>query len=153
MATEPTTEPTGADQEVIDRITMWRDRGVNPGGIASALRAEGLGQWTTSAVRAALKRLDAQAGLARTAEAMFTPGDEDEDAEGWEGHCGDKFVRPWLDSTGCDLRDKCVGEQGSGGSEGQPDTTFADRAVEHAERAEEAEKGPGGNPWGSTVTS
>ena len=54
------------DTDTIDAtIIMWRDRGVNPGGIANALRAEGLGQWTTSAVRSALKRLDEKASIIR----------------------------------------------------------------------------------------
>lgn len=129
-------------------IIMWRDRGVNPGGIASALRAEGLGQWTTSAVRTALERLDAKAGIVRTAEAVFTPGeDEDYGGEGWAGHCGDKFIRPWLDSAGRNVRDTgCPGEQGDGG-QGEVSSTFADLALEHLERTEEADQD---NPFGST---
>ncbi len=130
-------------------IIMWRDRGVGPSGIASALEAEGLGRWTAKAVRAVLDRLDDKAGVVRAAEAVFTP--DEYVGEGWQGHGGDKFTRPWLDRVGRDVRDTgCAGEQGDGG-QGEVSSTFADRALEHLERTEEAEKGPFENPFGSTA--
>lgn len=141
---------SNADTDAIDTaIIEWRDRGVGPSGIASALEAEGLGRWTAKNVRAVLKRLDAEAGIIRDAEAVFTPGEgEDYDGEGWEGHGGDKFVRPWLDRAGRDVRDtRCPGEQGDGG-QGEVSSTFADRALEHLERTEEADQD---NPFKSTA--
>ncbi len=136
-------------QEGIDTtILEWHDRGVNPGGIANVLAALGLGQWTAKAVRAALKRLGIKADTLRAAEAVFTPGEEgtaeDYEAEGWAGHSGDKFTRPWLDRAGHDVRDTgCVGEQGDLGDV-DADNTFADRAVDHLERREKADQG---NPF------
>ena len=136
------------DTDAIDAtIIMWRDKGVAPGGIANALEALGLGRWTAEGVRAALKRLGIKADTLRAAEAVFTPGEEgtaeDYEAEGWEGHGGEKFIRPWLDRVGHDVRDTgCAGEKGDGG--GDVDTTFADRALEHLERREEADQG---NPF------
>ena len=139
------------DATVDETIIMWRDRGVNPGGIANVLKALGHGQWTAKAVREALDRLDEKAGVVREAEAIFTtPGDDYEDgADGWEGHGGDKFVGPLLDSTGRDVRDNgAPGEQG--GPQGDwdvVDTSFADKAAAHSERCEEAEKD---KPFGTT---
>ena len=79
-------------------ILEWHGKGVGPGGIANVLQALGLGQWTTKDVRAALKRLGIKADTFRAAEAVFTPGEEgtaeDYEAEGWQGHGGDKFTRP-----------------------------------------------------------
>ena len=128
-----------ADPEAIARITEWHDLGVNPGGIASALNAEGLpvppgtrGPWSASTVKATLERLGVKADTLRAAEAVFTPEDE---AEGWAGHSGDKFTRPWLDRDGRNVRDTgCPGEQGAEGM--GADTSFADRALEHLERRE-----------------
>ncbi len=142
---------TDTDTDAIDAtIIMWRDRGVNPGGIASALEAEGLGQWTAKAVRAVLDRLDDKAGIIRAAEAVFAPGEGDDyGGEGWEGHGGAKFTRPWLDSAGRNVRDTgCAGEQGDGDE--APDTSFADRALEHLERREKADQE---NPFKSTAKS
>ncbi len=114
-------------------VREWRDRGVGPGGIANALEALGLGKWSAEGVRAALKRLGIRADTLRAAEAVFT---ED---EGWAGHGGDKFTRPWLDRVGHDVRDTgCAGEQGGEGVD--TDSTFADRAVEHLERREKADQ-------------
>ena len=141
------------DTDAIDTtILEWHRKGVGPGGIANALEALGFDRWSAKAVGAALKRLGVKADTLRAAEAVFTPGEEgtaeDYEAEGWEGHCGDKFTRPWLDRVGRDVRDTgCAGEQGE---HGQPDTTLADRAVEHLERREKADQGPGGNPFVST---
>ncbi len=137
------------DTDAIDTtIIMWRDRGVGPGGIANALEAMGLGKWTAKAVGDALKRLGIKADTLRAAEAVFAPG-EGEEGEGWAGHCGDKFTRPWLDNTGRDVRDTgAPGEQGDGG--GDVDRTFADRAVEHLERREKADQD---NPFFSTPQS
>ncbi len=89
-------------------ILEWHAEGVGPGGIANVLEALGLGKWSAEGVRAALKRL----GI----KAMFTPGEEgtaeDYEAEGWEDHGGEKFIRPWLDRVGHDVRDTgCAGEQ------------------------------------------
>ncbi len=73
---------------------------------------------------------------------MFTPGEEGtaedyEGVEGWEGHGGGKFIRPWLDNTGRDVRDTgCAGEQGGEGEGVDTDSTLADRALEHLERRE-----------------
>ncbi len=145
---------TDTDTGAIDTtIIEWRDKGVGPGGIANVLEALGLGKWTAKAVGAALKRLDVKADTLRAAEAVFTPGEEgtaeDYEAEGWAGHSGDKFTRPWLDRVGHDVRDTgCAGEQGGGG--GDVDTTFADRAVEHLERTEKADQD---NPFKSTAKS
>ncbi len=135
------------EQETIASIIEWHDRGVGPGGIANVLEVMELGKWTAKDVRAVLKRLDAEAGIIRDAEAVFTPGEDDDyGGEGWEGHGGAKFIRPWLDRTGRDLRDTgCAGEQGDGG--GNVDTTFADRALEHLDRREEADQG---NPFETT---
>ena len=124
-------------------ILEWHAKGVGPGGIANALEALGLGQWTAKDVRAALKRL----GI----KAMFTPGEEgtaeDYEAEGWEGHGGDKFTCPWLDRVGRDVRDTgCAGEQGGEGVD--TDSTFADRALEGLERREKADQD---NPFKSTA--
>ncbi len=131
-----------SDTDTIDAtILEWHAKGVGLGGIANVLEALGLGQWTAKAVGAALKRLD----IVRAAEAVFTPGEGE--AEGWEGHGGDKFVRPWLDNTGRDVRD--TGAPGEQGGEGVDiDTTFADRALEASERAEEADRD---NPFKSTA--
>ena len=143
---------TDTDTDAIDTtIIMWRDRGVGPGGIASALEAEGLGRWTAKAVRAVLDRLDDKAGIIRDAEAVFTPGEEgtaeDYEAEGWAGHGGDKFTRPWLDRVGHDVRDTgCAGEQLGGDVDTK--STFADRALEHLERREKADQD---NPFKSTA--
>ena len=115
------------DTDAIDTtIIMWRDRGVGPGGIANALEAMGLGKWTAKAVGDALKRLGIKADTLRAAEAVFTPGEEGtaddyEGVEGWAGHCGGKFTRPWLDNTGRDVRDTgAAGEQGDGGEQARP---------------------------------
>ncbi len=138
------------DQEAIDATILdWNAKGVGPGGIANVLEAMGFGRWTASAVKAALERLGVKADTLRAAEAVFTPGEEgtaeDYEAEGWAGHCGEKFVRPWLDSTGRDVRDTgAAGEQGGGGAD---QTTFADRAVEHLERREKADQD---NPFETT---
>ncbi len=132
------------DTDAIDAtIIMWRDKGVAPGGIANALGAMGFGRWTAKDVGTILKRLDAKA--------MFTPGEEgtaaDYEAEGWAGHCGDKFVRPWLDRVGHDVRDTgCAGEQIGEGAD--VDTTLADRALEHLERTEKDDLE---NPFESTA--
>ena len=98
-------------------------------------------------MRAALERLDDKAGVVRDAEAVFAPGEDDDyGGEGWEGHGGDKFVRPWLDSVGHDVRDTgCAGVQG-GGDGDVVDRTFADRAVAHSERLERREKADQENP-------
>ncbi len=127
------------DTDAIDAtIIMWRDKGVAPGGIANALEALGLGKWTAKAVGAALKRLGIKADTLRAAEAVFTPEGEDE-GEGWADHCGEKFVRPWLDNTGRDVRDTgAAGEQGGG--DGDVDSTLAERALEHLERREKADQ-------------
>ena len=132
---------TDTDTDAI--IIMWRDRGVGPGGIANALEAMGLGRWSAEGVKAALKRLGIKADTLRAAEAVFTPGEEgtaeDYEAEGWDGHCGSKFTRPWLDNAGRNVRDTgCAGEQAGEG--GDVDSTFADRAVEHLERREKADQ-------------
>ena len=140
------------DTDAIDATILdWHSKGVGPGGIANVLEVMGLGKWTAKDVRAALKRLDAEAGIIRAAEAVFTPGEEgtaeDYEAEGWDGHCGEKFVRPWLDNTGRDVRDTgAAGEQGDG--DGDVDRTFANRAVAHLERTEEADQD---NPFKSTA--
>ena len=120
-------------------ILEWHAKGVGLGGIANVLEALGMGKWTAKAVGAALKRLADKAGIIRAAEAVFTPGEEgtaeDYEAEGWEGHGGEKFIRPWLDRVGHDVRDTgAPGEQLGGGV--NADTTFADRALEHLERTE-----------------
>ena len=144
---------TDTDTGAIDTtIIEWRDKGVGPGGIANALEAMGLGRWSAKDVGAALKRLGIKADTLRAAEAVFTPGEEgtaeDYEAEGWAGHCGEKFVRPWLDSTGRDVRDTegAAGEQSDGG--GDVDTTLADRALEHLERTEKDDLE---NPFESTA--
>ncbi len=136
-------------QEGIDTaILEWHAKGVGPGGISNVLEALGLGKWTAKDVRAALERLGIKADALRAAEAVFTPGEEGtaadyEGVEGWAGHGGDRFVRPWLDRTGRDVRDTgAAGEQSDG--DGDVDRTFADRAVEHLERREEADQG---NPF------
>ncbi len=140
------------DTDAIDAtIIMWRDKGVAPGGIANALEALGLGRWTAEGVRAALKRLGIKADTLRAAEAVFTPGEEgtaeDYEAEGWAGHSGDKFTRPWLDRVGHDVRDTgCAGEQIGEGAD--VDTTLADRALEHLERTEKDDLE---NPFESTA--
>ena len=124
-------------------IIEWRDRGVGPGGIANVLEVMGLGKWAAKDVRAVLKRL----GI----KAMFTPGEEGTaehyEAEGWEGHGGDKFTRPWLDRVGHDVRDTgCAGEQSGEGV--NTDSTFADRALEHLERREKDDQD---NPFETTA--
>ncbi len=141
---------TDTDTDAIDTaILEWHRKGVGPGGIANVLEAMGMGKWTAKAVGDALKRLGIKADTLRAAEAVFAPGEGDE-GEGWAGHCGDKFTRPWLDRVGRDVRDTgCAGEQGGEG-EDQPDSTFADRAVAASERAEEDDQD---NPFGSTVSS
>ena len=129
-------------------------RGVGLGGIGNALEAMGLGKWTAKAVGAALKRLGIKADAFRAAEAVFTPEGEEgtaadyEGVEGWEGHGGEKFIRPWLDRVGHDVRDTgAAGEQGDlGGAD--VDTSFADRAVEHLERREKADQD---NPFKPTA--
>ena len=143
---------TDTDTNAIDTIILdWHARGVGLGGISNVLEALGLGKWTAKAVGAALKRLGIKADTLRAAEAVFTPGEEgtaeDYEAEGWAGHGGDKFTRPWLDRVGHDVRDTgAPGEQGDGG-QGEVSSTFADLALEHLERTEKAEKE---NPFGST---
>ena len=65
-------------------------------------------------------------------------------------HGGEKFIRPWLDRTGRDLRDTGIaGEQGDW-LDDPTDSTFADRALESLERHEDADLK---NPWGSTASS
>ncbi len=139
------------DTDTIDTaILEWHAKGVGLGGIANALEALGLGKWTAKTVGAALKRLGIKADTLRAAEAVFTPGEEgtaeDYEAEGWQGHGGEKFVGPWLDRVGRDVRDTgAAGEQGGG--DGDVDTTLADRAVEHLERREKADQD---NPFETT---
>ena len=95
-------------------------------------------------MRAALERLAEKEGVIRTAEAVFSPREDDNDyggIEGWGGHSGDKFLGPLLDRG-------IAGEQGGlGDMDVVVDRTFADRAAAHSERCEEAEKG---NPFKST---
>ncbi len=140
------TEHDDADTAILE----WHARGVGLGAIGNVLEALGLGRWTAKDVGAALKRLGIKADTLRAAEAVFTPGEEgtaeDYEAEGWEGHSGDKFTRPWLDRLGRDVRDTgCAGEQGGEGVD--TDSTFADRALEHLERREKADQG---NPFETT---
>ena len=102
--------------------------------------------------RGGFKRLGIKADTLRAAEAVFTPGEEgtaaDYGGEGWDGHCGSEFTRPWLDSVGRDVRDTgCFGEQGDLGDV-DADSTFADRALEHLERREKADQD---NPFKSTA--
>ncbi len=118
---------TDTDTDAIDTIILdWHARGVGLGGIANVLAALGMGKWTAKDVRAALKRLGIKADTLRAAEAVFTPGEEGtaddyEGVEGWAGHCGGKFNRPWLDNTGRDVRDTgAAGEQGDGGEQARP---------------------------------
>ncbi len=139
-----------SNKDIDEVIIEYHTKGVGLGGISNVLEALGLGQWTAKAVGAALKRLGIKADTLRAAEAVFTPGEEgtaeDYEAEGWEDHGGEKFIRPWLDRVGHDVRDTgCAGEKGYGG--GDVDTTFADRALEHLERREEADQG---NPFETT---
>ncbi len=139
---------TGTDA-IDTTILEWHARGVGLGGIANVLEALGLGKWTAKAVGAALKRLGIKADTLRAAEAVFTPGEEGTaaDYEGWEGHGGEKFVGPWLDRVGRDVRDTgAAGEQSDG--DGDVDRTLADRAVEHLERREKADQD---NPFKSTA--
>ncbi len=139
------------DTDDIDAtILEWHAKGVGPGGIANVLEAVGLGRWTAKAVGAVLKRLGIKADTLRAAEAVFTPGEEgtaeDYEAECWEGHGGDKFIRPWLDRVGRDVRDTgAAGEQGGEGVD--TNSTFADRALEHLERRERDDLE---NPFDST---
>ena len=128
------------DREAVDTtILEWHEKGVGAGAIANVLEALGLGRWSASTVRATLERLGVKADIIRTAEAVFSPGEgstaEDYEAEGWQGHSGDKFIRPWLDRVGRDVRDTgCAGEQGGEGVD--TNSTLAARALEHLERRE-----------------
>ena len=133
-----------SNKDIDEAIIEYHTKGVGLGGIANVLEALGLGKWTAKAVGAALKRLGVKADTLRAAEAVFTPGEEgtaeDYEAEGWAGHSGEQFIRPWLDSVGRDVRDTgCVGEQGDLGDV-DTNSTFADRALEHLERREKADQ-------------